>query len=342
MASPSVSNDPSTDPSTDIEIGELQHFQLKKPSPSRGRTAALLDAAAFLSLWSLLVINEGAVRLVDASPAADLTIGGPSIGVRFTGGLFQVIVGLAGLFVGVAAFVRKVQSPAITMAAMALQAVLGAYVFVVYVFLIPAFRASNLTEPIMSGLSLGQSRFLITLGILTSFHFCLALQGGQFMFAARLLSVGTGRDVLRQRPCTRMHAVLWNANMAAAGLWTFATGMFVRINVGGSLNEPFRSPPNVGMLPGMTTWTGIIMMFWAAVGIIITLSRSPVPGFYFPVTAYVFLECLLNYTIVQFGLIEDADGGAVARHVGLVFVVVFLGPYFVQVAAREREEGSFL
>lgn len=321
------------------ERGELRHFQLEKPGTNTCGLA-FSEAAALLTVWSLLVINEGAIRLIDSNPAAGLSIGRPSAGVKFAGGLCELIFGLAGLFIGVAAFIPKAHSTALTKTAMGLQSVLGLFVFVVYVFVIPGFRAADLTEPSLAGLTVGQSRFLIALGAFTSFHFCLALQGGQFVFMARLVCAASGQDFLKQRSGVRMRAVFWNANMALAGLWTFATGMLVRINAGAPLDVPFMSPPNVGLLPGMTIWTGILMMFWAAVGVIIALSRSPVPKFYFPVIAYVYLSAFLNYTIVQFGLIEDARAGDVALRAGLVFMVVFVGPYFVQVAAREQERGA--
>lgn len=322
----------SSSTSTELESGELRVTNIGGPVFS--------ESAALLTLWSLLVINEGAIRLIDSNLAAGLSIGRPSAGVKFAGGLCEVIFGLTGLFIGVSSFIRNVHSAAVTKAAMVFQTALGLYVFVVYVFLIPGFRATNLSEPSLAGLTLGQSRFLIVLGMFTSFHFCLALQGGQFVFMARLVCARSGLDFLKQQSGARTLAVFWNANMALAGLWTFATGLLVRINAGAPLDEPFKSPPNVGLLPGMTIWTGILLMFWAAVGVIITLSRSPVPKFYFPIMAYVYLSAFLNYTIVQFGLLENANAGDVALHAGLVFVVVFMGPYFVQVAAREREKGA--
>lgn len=194
------------------------------------------------------------------------------------------------------------------------------------------------------GLNLGQSRFLIVLGILTSFHFCLALQGGQFVFMARLVCAATGQDFLKQRTGAKMRAMFWNGNMGLAGLWTLITGILVAANAeSGTLDMPFASPPNVGRVPGITMFTGLVMMLWAGVGMwmVAQAGKRAVPIAYYGGSAVVYLIAFLNYGILQFGLIEGAPAAPVVLHAGLVFMTVFLGPYFVHVVSKEKEDEGF-
>lgn len=320
---------------------DLNHFQSRKSS-DRQPSLDFHDTAALLTMWSLLIINEGTVRLIDSNPAGGMAGGRPPDVVLFIGALAEIIFGLLGLLIGLEGFVRKAHHPVITKVVMCAQAVLGLYVFVVFVFVRPAIQSVDLEEPTLDGMSLGGSRFLISLGILTSFQFSLALLGGQLICMARLVAIHTNSDFLRQKSWLRYVALLWNGNLGLAGLWTLITGILVRTSLGpGVLEETFKSPPNVGKLPGMTIWTGVVMMVWSAVGCIIVLARAPLPKFYFPAAAYVYLAAFLNYTIVQFGLIDKAPSGDVAVQAGLVFVVVFIGPFYVQLyVAQEEQRGQ--
>lgn len=314
----------------------------EEPLTDLTRSAFFMEAAALLTIWSILVINEGAIRLVDSNPAAGFTDGRPPNVVLFLAGLAEVFFGLVGLFVGMAGFIFKWYNTNVTKASIIIQTLLGYFVFAVYVFVRPAFQATDLTEPTLEGLTLGEQKFIIALGVLTSFHFCLALQGGQFVFFARLICAGTGKDFLMQKRGNRMRAVFWNANLGLAGVWTLITGALINSSVGGGkLNAPFQSPPNVGRLPGLTITTGLLMILWAAVGIFLAISSQPAPWPYFLLSGVVYLFAYLNYTIVQFGLIvpkpNGSFGGPVAMHGGLVYMVVFLGPYFLHLASKERK-----
>jgi len=324
----------------DMESGP-KYIEHSAPS----KNYALLEAAALLTVWSLLVINEGSIRLNDTVPSVALFESGrPSKAVVFFAALAEVFFGMLGFFVGVSAFMLKWYNTNIVKATMIAQTILGYYVFVIYVFVIPIFNAVDAPGPMVPGLSLSQTRAVIIMGLLTSFHFCLALQGGQFVFMARLIVAGTGRDFLRQKSGARMRAMFWNGNLAFSGLWTLITGLIVSINAdeSGKLAGPFVSPPNVGLLPSMTIWTGIVMLAWGTVGFMHALRKRPASKLYFIITAYVYLSAFLNYGIVQFGLFTTPDGdaspsGAVALHNGLVFMVVFLGSYFLNLMSTEKE-----
>lgn len=313
----------------------------------RTSKAFFIEAAALLTIWSLLVINEGAIRLVNSDPAGGLDGGRPPSLLVFLASLAEVFFGLVGLFVGVAGFIFRWYSTSVTKASLLLQTLLGYFVFAIFVFVVPAVKAIDLEAP-TGELTLGQEKFLIALGVLTSFHFCLALQGGQFVFFARLICAGTGQNFLMQNTGNRMRAIFWNGNLGFAGIWTLITGILINANIGGGkLDMPFQSPPNVGRLPAMTIVTGILLILWAAMGIFLALSSKPAPWMYYLLSGVVYLFSYLNYTIVQFGVMKKPNpmgpspfGGPVAMHGGLVYMVVFLGPYFVHLASKEKNGHS--
>lgn len=330
--------------SVDAENPKHQGFEQGDGSPNRTNSVMFVETAALLTLWSVLVINEGAIRLINTNPSlglnrpTELENPAPGVGVLFAAGLLEVLFGLVGVFVGVAGLVFRWYSTFVTKIAIVIQNLFGYYVFVVYVFVRPIFKAKDLAEP-FAGLSMGESKFLIALGVLTSFHFCLALQGGQFVFFARLIYAGTGRDFLKQKTGNRARAIFWNANFGFSGLWTLITGALIHGSRGGGKLPlpPYMSPPNVGRLPGLTITTGVLILAWAAVGIFLAMSKAPAPWYYFLLSGLVYVFALLNFGIVQFGLIPK-NAGAVAMHNGLVYMVVFMGPYFVHLAGKEGVE----
>lgn len=290
----------------------------------------LRETSVLLLLWSLLIINEGCVRLLDQNPADGLDISARILKLlAFIGGVFEIILGLLGFIVGIGAYFMKWYSTTFTKVCMAIQWALGWYVFCLFVFGLPAIRATDLQEPVLEGLSLGQSRFLITLGIFTSFHLCLSLQGGQFIFFARLVATATHTDYLRQESGERNQAIFWNVNLALFGIWTFITGVLIRSNVGaGKLQQPFFSPPNVGLLPGLTIFTGILMTSYGLLGIAMVFKNIS-PLLYFMGAVFVYIVALLNFGVLQFGFISNPPSGAVAMQNGLIFMVIFMAIYFV-------------
>lgn len=316
---------------------DIEAQKTSKGATNKDSSTAMQEAAALLMVWSLLVINEGAVRTIAQNPTVGLLEAGrPSKFMPFLAGLFEVTFGLFGLFVGVSAFLLKQYSTAMTKLCMVVQSILGYFVFAMFVFVIPVFRAIDMTASLPPGLTVGQSRTVIAMGILTSFHFCLALQGGQFVFMARLICGATGDNFLSQATGNRMRAIFWNVNLGLSGLWTMITGAVIDSNLGGGrLAEPFVTPPNIGVLPGMTVIVGMVMLVWGGVGIAMAL-LDRAPAVYFAGTGVVYVVALLNFGLVQIGLIENGSGGVVALHNGLVFMVFFMGAYFVQLSATER------
>lgn len=303
--------------------------------PAKGNPMEVMEAAALLTLWSILVINEGAVRFIEAGGAKtgfDFSELSPNRGWRFFASLFEVFFGFLGLFIGISAFVYRSYSTIITKAAMLVQSLMGWFVFAVYVFAIPAVKAADADASPMPELSLGLWRFLVTLGIFTSFHWCLALQGGQFVFFARLVCAATGQDFLKQSSGLKMRAMFWSGNLALSGLWVTITGSILVDQLARTDGKSafFEFPPNAGVLPWMMLLAGLVMLLLglACMGLA-AVDKTPPLAFY-ALVGLGFLFTWLNYTIVLFGVARrPMAGGPLAMHSGLTFMLFFLGPYFL-------------
>lgn len=248
-----------------------------------------------------------------------------------------------GLAVGLAGGVLGYFSRSLTLALVAVQNVLGWYVFLNYVFIIPAFRISALSAS--PGLSLAATKAVGTMGILSSVAFCLALQGGQFVFICRMLAYGGEKDFLNQRNGAKMRAVFWNMNYALAGLWATVQASIIINGMGAGLTmAPFFAPPNVGRIPLYLLFTGLIMLVWALAGVGISImgQRTLIRN-YIIASFPVFLFVLVHYTIGQLGFIAKnpvppavpAAGAAMHNH--LVMMVCFLGPYFMWKQTQDDE-----
>ncbi len=251
--------------------------------------------------------------------------------------------GVFGFAVGLAGGVLGYFSRPLTLALVAVQNILGWYVFLNYVFIIPAFRISS--RPAFAALSLGATKVVGTMGILSSVAFCLALQGGQFVFICRMLAYGGESDFLNQRNGAKMRAVFWNMNYALAGLWATIQGAVLINGLGAGLTtKPFFAPPNVGRIPLYLLFTGLIMLVWALAGVAISImGRRSLIRSYIIASFVVFLFVYVHYTIGQLGFIAGnpaqpavpAAGGAMHNH--LVMMVCFLGPYFMWKQTQDDE-----
>lgn len=291
------------------EVSDSPDMESGIPKAAPSKAVLVLEAAALLTLWSLLVINEGAIRFIRSTPS-DLyrPLGSEDMSpyLVFFGGLLEVLFGILGLFVGLSTLLFRAYSTLLTKITMAVQTVLGIFVFTTFVFVEPIVRSMNLITTLPLDVSTSTYRFLITLGIFTSFHFCLALQGGQFLFMARLVAAATQSDFLKQHSGNPMRAVFWNANIALAGLWTMITGAVLVAQVGPDV--PYRFPPNVGTLPGLTVATGLTLLIWGCVGALMG-SRKIAPAWYAAGTAFVYILATLNFGIGQFGTLGNPAVG---------------------------------
>ncbi len=306
------------------------------------------EAAFLLAFWSILVVTEGVVRFVQhgrpGAPGLFYRSNPTRFWAELVGALLELIFGAFGLLVGLSGGVLDYYSHTLTCILFLMQVVLGAYVFIAYVVVIPAYRIA--TEDAQLSLTPGASKTLGVLGILASASFCLALQGGQFVFITRLIAYSGPDDFLGHRAtaaCKR-RAVLWNLVYAAAGLWTLAAGAILTHFEGAGLTaRPFFAPPIVGRSPLFLLITGAVMVVWPLVGIAITLfDLLDVVRDYVCASFVVFLFVHVSFTVGQLGLIADnpappgnAAAGA-ALHSHLVFMLCFLPPYFMFKHLRAR------
>lgn len=343
MASGELRYDPENPKSNLTEQSLLSGWQPAMPT-------LFYQSAGLLALWSILVLNEGAIRLMDSNPAGGFTNpeNGPPNVVLFIGALAEVVFGILGILIGLAAVIAKAYDTNITKIAMVIQTLLGYYVFIVFVFLPPVYTARNINEEsdlVLRGLSVGQAKYFIVLGLLTSFNFCLALQGGQFVFFARLISGATGKDFLKQTSGNRMRAIFWNSNFGLSGLYTLIAGALIHSNIGGGkLDEPFISPPIIGRVPLLTIITGLIMMLWGFLGSGSVMMGFKLPNMYYWLSMAVYVFTYSSFTIIQLGLIANplpappsVFGNPTAVIGGLVFMTVFLGPYFAYQASQDEK-----
>lgn len=323
----------------DVEAGEPQ-----KDTDTSQRE--FKEAAILLALWSILVANEGVIRFIQhGQPSAPglFTSSSPNRFLGpFLGGIFEVIFGLFGLLVGLSAGVFDYFNRTLALALVATQTVLGWYVFGVYVFASPSYAIAARTEPFFPGISVGASQFIGVMGIMTSVALCLALQGGQFIFMARLIAFSTERDFLRQRSGAKMRAIFWNVNYALAGLWVTIQAVVVINAVGAGLTPaPFFAPPNVGRIPLYLLITGLLMIVWPLVGVAITITgQRALVRQYAAASFFVFLAVYVHFTVGQLGFLAGAEGSAgpaagASLHNGLVMMLCFLGPYFMLKDAEE-------
>lgn len=79
-------------------------------------------------------------------------------------------------------FVARVHSFIATKLVLIVQTILGYYIFIVFMFAIPAVQSQHFIQrDVMLCLTIAANQFLIVLDMLTSFQFYLALQVGQFV-----------------------------------------------------------------------------------------------------------------------------------------------------------------
>lgn len=312
--------------------------------PSAGANQA--QAAALLTLWSALVLSEGTIRLVASDPARDLTPGGPGLSplALFLGGSSEVAFGLAGLVLGASSLLFGFNRAVVTASFLVFQTILSVYVFFLYVFLQPALRARDLLEPLLPGMTIGSSRALLAMGILTSFSFCLALQGGQFLMGLRLLTyqrqlagspAGFASAAIKHN---RIRAAAWSINMLVGGLSTTAAGAVLVSQVTGTTTFPafYAAPPHVGVYPALTLVTGLVMVADAVLGLA-ACAAVRLYGALVVATLPTYLLMYANFAAVQVGGIGQGRAiEAAPLHTGLVFVTAALAPYFAFQWRAER------
>jgi len=330
------------------------------PGLSRRRT----EAAGLFTLWSAFVLIEGVVRFVRSDATRDLLPDVRQSGVvppllPFLGGLFEVVFGLLGLLVGIVELAFASGGVLATIFFLIVQVPLSWFTFIVYVFVIPGYRWRLDEVTVVAGTTLSVSRThgLIAMGIVTSVAFCAALQGGQFVFALRLLAYQAQQA--EERPATalttalthaRPRAVFWCALFTLGGASTLAAGAVLADALGGGrVDAPdfYEFPPHVGVYPVMTAVTGGVMLLHGLVSIAAAAGVRSLVGPTVHAMPLVFLLMYVNFALVQVASVGpqggDAGGAlafAAAMHTGLTLVSAVIGPYFVVQAAKKADEGG--
>lgn len=341
-----ISSEENYDRPDEVGYGRPSGSEPKLVAPASAE-ANRTRAAALLALWSALVLSEGTIRFVASDPARDLTPGGPGLSplALFLGGASEAAFGLAGLVIGASSLLFGLNRPEVTASFLVMQTLLSIYVFFLYVFVQPALRARDLLEPLLPGMSVGSSRVLIAMGIITSFSFCLALQGGQFLMGARLLAyqkqlVGSPPGLATAATKhNRLRSAAWSVNMLVGGLSTVVAGALLAREVTGTSTFPafFAAPPHVGVYPVLTLVTGLMMVAYAGLGV----AAAAAGRLYWALVAATlptYVVMYLNFALVQVGGIGMGRAiEAAPLHSGLVAVTVALAPYFAAEWSKERE-----
>lgn len=326
--------------STDIEnpvAGVINMGPLK----SNNNELALKNASGLLLTWSILAMIEGTIRLVrNANPPTGLNPPGDAIppAAFLAGGIGEVIFGGAGLLLAVAIFVFRLRSSAAVMGFLGLQAVLGWFVFVLFVIADPIKNIVDLEEGLL-GMSVGMTRFNIFLGMLTSIVWCAALQSGQFTFA--LMCLGILKGDAEKASKNRLRAVVWSSLAAIAGLSMTLAGITLTGNLVGS--APYLRPaiavfpPHVAVYPVLVLVCGIVTLCWGLAGAAgaVTNTRALLNlfhlGWFFAFAA----------NVITFGLVLGKEPGgffafASAQHVLLSLVFTLLPVVFTQKLLRSE------
>lgn len=330
---------------------------------SRRRT----EAAGLLALWSAAVTVEGLVRFVTSDATRDLlpdnrasTVVPPLL--PFLGALFEVAFGAVGLLVAVVELVFASGGVVPTACFLILQVPLSWFTYIVWVFLLPAYRwRLDAVTPLGGGdvLSVARTHGLIATGVVTSAAFCAALQGGQFVFGLRLLAF-QAQQAVEAPPgvltaglgYNRVRAVFWSALMVLGGGGTLAAGIVLTVAVGGGrVAAPafFSFPPHVGVFPVQSIVTGAVMVAHGASGLLAAAAAGLRPAMVWHVhaTPLVWVVLALNFCLVQVAAVGPAVVGGAGRaaaaaavHLGLTLVATFIGPYFIVAASRDADEGG--
>lgn len=331
-----------TDTKMDIS-SEVPDIEAHTSSKNRGNghlELEITEAAGVFLVWSMLVTIEGVIRLVsNANPTGGLS---PDEGfppaALLAGGIAEVIMGSLGLLLAVAVLMFKVRDASMLLNFLIVQSILGWFIFITYVLAAPLKLLADL-EVGRFGLSLGADRFLIILGIATSISWCAALQSGQFVLAARLRSMVSGkRDTMKMH---KLRATVWCSLAAMAGLAMTITGAVILAEATGSspILPPPAYPPHVNIYPESVLIAGLITLVWALLGLAgaVTANHSLLALFHYTW----FLTFMVNLIVFALMLGKVPDGvlsSPGAQHCVLAFAFTLLPVVFTRKIVEWRSD----
>lgn len=319
----------------------LEPDDIFSDSPLPGSSFFFAESAGLLTLFSLLIFIEGGIR-VNAVDVKMFTrppnvLAFPPV-VSFIAAIAELLLGLLGLLLGISSLISRFFDRRLFSIAVLVQVTLSTFVFVVNNLADPIYRLDKLIpfkpRPIPN---VSLYRAAESMALLIGVQFTLALFVGQLIFMTRLAASATGKDVWRARSGNRTNALVWNVNLGLAGLWTMILGSGVLSH---KENFPrtaeisgivFAFVPHIGTKPRFTIATGVIMIAWAAIGVVLTFRRFKNVSWYVLGSVLVAIIVYFNFTLVQLGLfrIGSSGGGIIATNTAFVFVIFFLSSYFL-------------
>lgn len=295
-------------------------------------TPRMKESAALLLLFSFFALIEGTIRMTaNSKPAvgvdywASETPDGTTIipvGVFLMAGVAEVVFGMAGVFVAVFSLLLRHNNPQHTQVFAAVQCVLGWFVFLTFVIAAPILNASQAEGTAL--LSAGEQKALILLGnMLGSINFCYALQGGQFIFALRLMAAQKGETDSKEK--NKMRAQVWTANVFLASFSTLFVGCLLQSKDFTSKTAPVGAPPHVVWQPIISIVCGIVMLAYAGICFAAignpAIQKNTMPIGWVCTTVAMMINFSWTFGIVP-GLAPPIPGSA--QHSGLILSVTTL------------------
>lgn len=288
------------------------------------------EASCMLLLFSFFALIEGIIRMtLNSKPSADVdyfdTAGGTQIPVLvfLIGGIAETFFGMAGIFVAFFQLFFCKGNRTVTFSFAIIQAVLGWYVFIVFVLAAPIKDAIN-TTGIPDLLTRSEHVSLIILGnLLGSVNFCWALQGGQFIMILRLYNAQRKVPEMPNRAALR--AMVWSGNQIVAAISTLYVGALLDTKGFTSTTAPIGAPPHVVWFPVLSIITSIIMLAYGVIGLLSAKSRmlttQVLPWAWVVATVAMMINFSWVFGIVP-GLAPPIPGAA--QHAGLILAVTVL------------------
>lgn len=246
-----------------VDDVEQQKNEMSAPWPRR-----MVAAIGLFSLYSFIVLNEGAIRAAgeaSLAPGASWTGGDriPQI-VMLLSALGEMLFGLTGLLVGLALLLQKAGSKTITMIWMGIAFVFGWFVFIVFVLAAPIYDLVNNTEVPMTalpGTSLAQFDTLRAMGLIGGITWCFALQGGQFM-VGNIIYKFQAQGEAKGASYAKSRMIMWSVNATIAGLAFLIAGAVQLSVASGPYAAPQAYPPIFMTYPELSITAGVLTILF--------------------------------------------------------------------------------
>uniref|UniRef100_A0A7S3A453 Uncharacterized protein n=1 Tax=Rhodosorus marinus TaxID=101924 RepID=A0A7S3A453_9RHOD len=226
-------------------------------------TRRFLVAIAVFTLYSYLVMNEGAVRSTQVATPEPAPF---SETLRLVAACGEVLFGLAGFLMGIALILFRQGNKFVTISWMGLAFVLGWFVFSVWVLAFPIWNLVNVrTAP--EPLTIQQFDLLRTMSLFGGIFWCFALQGGQFM-VGNVIRGHQDQGKTRGEKYAQIRLIMWSLNIALSGIVFVIAGSVASVAYGAGPLDPVQAfPPIFIVYPGLTIAAGIVQFLFGTFAI---------------------------------------------------------------------------